>query len=785
MISHRLSALGECDPPPTVKALRSYIGAVRFLSRVIKNYASLLLPLEAMIAGKPAPNTKLEWSSDQILAFKKVQAALKHTDTVVLPRPEDTLQIVTDGALQPTAIGAVLYAIRDKKPLLAGHFNSKLPTFQRRWIPCEIEGVAIGIALNHFAPYLRESKHKPIVLTDSKACVQAVQKLQRGEYSASSRLTTFLSAVSRFGVEVKHIQGSSNVLADYISRNPVPCNEVKCQICSFIKDSMESVVAAVTVEEVLSGEASLPFTNKRAWREIQEECPDLQRVFKYLANGTKPGKKGRNLRNVKRYLSSKAVLSSEGTLVVKNIEPYSQSTERIIVPQQVLHGILTVLHIRLNHPAAAQITRVFNRYFFSLNLDIAVSHVSKSCHQCAALKEVPTALKKESSDPPPDHLAQLFAADVIRRNKQMILTLRECTSSYTQAELVDSEKASDIAAALVRLSNIMRPSKLMSMTVRMDPHPSNKSLCMQVKKEKDFARNNIHIEIGRELNKNKNPVAEKCIRELIGEILKLTPEGGPLTATLLSQAVASLNSRHRASGLSSHEIFTQRDQTTGNQLSMDDQKLIYDQLVRRDINHAYSEKTKSKSPPHPSACVQPGSIVYLYDDKSKLAARPRYIVISVGKEFVKLRRFADQQLGGTTYNAKLTEIYLVPDYFADVELPPVPEDDEDDDQCCLQEVIHPVPREDAPVVTEASDVEDDLAPCSSCYQDVTEDEEALSCDTCSKWCHIICGGVTPDVYQHLLDNAEEVRWMCPTCITQASDPGTVPHTAVRPENFTQ
>mgnify|MGYP000888552885 CR=1 FL=1 len=118
----------------------------------------------------------------------------------------------------------------------------------------------------------------------------------------------------------------------------------------------------------------------------------------------------------------------------------------------------------------------------------------------------------------------------------MILTLCECTSSYTQAELVDSEKASDIAAALVRLSNIMRPSKLMSMTVRMDPHPSNKSLCMQAKKDKDFASNNIHIEFGRELTKNNKPVAEKCIRELTRENLKLTPEGDPLLATVLSYA---------------------------------------------------------------------------------------------------------------------------------------------------------------------------------------------------------------------------------------------------------
>ena len=173
---HRLSALSECDPPSMVKALKSYVGAYRFLSRVIKDYASLLIPLESMISGKVAPNTQLQWSSAQLQSFHQAQAALKDAKSITLPKPNDVLHIVTDAAIQPTAIGATLYAIRDGKTLLAGFYNVKLPVFQRRWLPCELEGVAIGAALNHFAPYIRQSNHKPYVLTDSKACVQAIEE---------------------------------------------------------------------------------------------------------------------------------------------------------------------------------------------------------------------------------------------------------------------------------------------------------------------------------------------------------------------------------------------------------------------------------------------------------------------------------------------------------------------------------------------------------------------------------------------------------------------------------
>ena len=177
------------------------------MSRVIKDYAHLLIPLENMISGKIAPNAKVDWSAENLNSFHLAQKALKGAKSIVLPQPDDVLHIITDAAIQPTAIGAVLYAVRGDKTMLAGFFNAKLPVFQRKWLPCEVEGVAIGSALNHFAPYILQSNHKPCVMTDSKACVQAVNKLNRGEYSASARLCTFLSSVSRFQASVSHIQG--------------------------------------------------------------------------------------------------------------------------------------------------------------------------------------------------------------------------------------------------------------------------------------------------------------------------------------------------------------------------------------------------------------------------------------------------------------------------------------------------------------------------------------------------------------------------------------------------
>ena len=325
------------------------------------------------------------------------------------------------------------------------------------------------------------------------------------------------------------------------------------------------------------------------------------------------------------------------------------------------------------------------------------------------------------------------------------------------------------------MSNLVRPARLFPITIRLDPHSANKSLFSQIVQSKVFPCENISVELGRALNHNKNPVAEKAIKELVAEMLKLKPDGGKVSPTQLSQAVASLNSRIRSPGLSAQEVFTQRDQSTGEQLDIDDQKLIYEQLLRREKNHRYSEISKSKAPAHPDAAVSPGSLVYVYD-KSKLSARPRYLVLSVDqKGWCKIKRFAGSRIGPSTYTVKQSEIYCVPDYYDDKELPTYNTDDE------YQYTVQDVQEADAAgeVISEPGDNTPE-EPCSSCQSPVSNDDKALTCDTCSHWCHITCGHVTEEVYEHLIEEGTDVRWMCPSCISSASDPRTEPTPAVLP-----
>ena len=173
--THRGAALASCPPPETVRGLRSFIGAYKMLSRVLPQCSHLIAPLEEKI-GRLQSTDKIVWSNTQLDHLKAAQKALD-----------------TDGSATKHGIGATLYVHCEGILMLAGFFSAKLRKHQVSWIPCEIESLSIAASVKHFSAFIIQSQLQVSALIDSKSCVQGFEKLCRGEFSSSPRVTTFLS----------------------------------------------------------------------------------------------------------------------------------------------------------------------------------------------------------------------------------------------------------------------------------------------------------------------------------------------------------------------------------------------------------------------------------------------------------------------------------------------------------------------------------------------------------------------------------------------------------------
>ena len=364
--------------------------------------------------------------------------------------------------------------------------------------------------------------------------------------------------------------------SDFHSRHPAECDSHSCQICEFVSESDSVVVRGTSVDKILAGQAPVPYANRASWKNVQMDCLDLRRVHAHLSQGTRPNGKKSKQTAVRRYLC-KVTISRDGLLVVRSSEPFLLEKELIVVPQHVSHGLTTSLHLSVNHPSINQLTKIFQQSLYALGANECIASAVKACSQCEALKSLPRELLEQSTSVPPKSPCAVFAADVMYREKQKILVLRDTFSSFTVSSIIADEQHQTMRSVLISSVSLQRPNPQTKVTIRVDNAPGLFALRNDFVLEQSL----IELDFGRVHNKNKNPVVDKGIRELNSEILCLLPEGGPIPPSTLALDTSQLNARIRNRGLSAWEILFQRDQYTGDQLDISDLSSAESQVTHR------------------------------------------------------------------------------------------------------------------------------------------------------------------------------------------------------------
>ena len=88
--------------------------------------------------------------------------------------------------------------------------------------------------------------------------------------------------------------------------------------------------------------------------------------------------------------------------------------------------------------------------------------------------------------------------------------------------------------------------------------------------------------------------------ELDEELLRQEHGGSPVTELSLAIATARLNSQLRSQGLSSRELWTERNQFSNEQIPINDLQHILAKQKARQTNHPFSEAAKGGSRPQSS-----------------------------------------------------------------------------------------------------------------------------------------------------------------------------------------
>jgi hypothetical protein len=174
---------------------------------------------------------------------------------------------------------------------------------------------------------------------------------------------------------------------------------------------------------------------------------------------------------------------------------------------------------------------------------------------------------------------------------------------------------------------------------------------------------NIEVIPGDSKNVNKNPVAERAVREVEDEILKIQTSEREITPSILAQATMAVNNKIRYTGFSANELLTNTNSLTGEKLQLDDKKLSDMQYENRQKVHDSSAKYKatSRGSKNINPIVKKGDLVMVKSDKSKFEARKQYVVVEVDEEnrAVIVQKFVDNQIRAKKYKVKIEQIILV------------------------------------------------------------------------------------------------------------------------------
>jgi len=631
----------------TVKQVNSWKGLYKTLLNALPHLAAVMDPFDKVTA-KLNSRDKFEWTPDLIAAFNKAQSHLEQVNALTLPSPEEQLILMPDGARVPGGIGWALFVQRtidSKQRLLpVQFFSAKIKPYMQKWLPCEIEGVASAMAINACSHWIRAS-HKPTYVTpDCKAVVQAVERMRQGKLSRNPRLQMILICINRRPVTFLHSSAKTgqHVIPDTASRMDVTCRSKDCAVERFLaelpddtqcmsasvanpssisdffsKDTNPCIIAATSKDtmNLITSAQGLPIGNKQLWKSIQSQDKDLSKVFDIISTGDSPRKSASRTLNA----VFKQAIIDDGLLVVKHTDPnLFQDSYKIVVPKTFVPAILSMIHLKGNHPSRFQSEKIFQKYFFSPGLKEQLDLLYEQCFLCNAVKKIPQIQLDIHTSEPPQQPGTHMNIDIIRRACQHIMVNVDLFSKFITTTLIDSEKKEDLVEGIIRLVTPLRRSN--KTVVRTDAAPSLKSLANN--QHPNLVQTGIHMIVGEDFNKNKNCHVDKSIQELELELKKIDPNGKKITSSQLAQATMRVNSLIRRHGYSSSDITFRRDENTNSSLTVPD-RLLADKQYQARLKY----QTALKQDPSLKTSA-PGDIILLKNNAPKHNIREPFLVTS-------------------------------------------------------------------------------------------------------------------------------------------------------------
>lgn len=204
----KVAAIMNLKPPSNISELRSFLGVVGFYRRFIAGFAAVAEPLSELLKKE----STWCWTPRQDTAFRELKRLVSSSPCLKLPNFQLPFIVTCDAS--EMAVAGVLSQLHGHLDAPIAFESRKTNAHERNYPIHELELLAIVHCLKKWKCYV---EGRTIIVRTDHASLRHI----RSQKNLSRRMARWVEFLEPLDIKVEYITGSSNIVADGLSRMEV------------------------------------------------------------------------------------------------------------------------------------------------------------------------------------------------------------------------------------------------------------------------------------------------------------------------------------------------------------------------------------------------------------------------------------------------------------------------------------------------------------------------------------------------------------------------------------
>ncbi|MFS7899882.1 putative nucleotidyltransferase, Ribonuclease H [Helianthus anomalus] len=215
MDESKVEAITAWPTPTSIHEVRSFHGLASFYRRFIKKFSSIVAPITNCLKGN-----NFAWTPAATIAFEELKKRVTQAPVLALPNFQLPFQVECDAS--GFGIGGVLS--QDNRPI--AFFSEKLSEAKQKYSTYDKEFYAIIRSLEYWRHYLLPGEF--VLYSDHQAL-----RFINGQHKLNPRHAKWVEYLQEFSFVIRHKAGTSNTVADALSRRRALLTSLQLQVEGF------------------------------------------------------------------------------------------------------------------------------------------------------------------------------------------------------------------------------------------------------------------------------------------------------------------------------------------------------------------------------------------------------------------------------------------------------------------------------------------------------------------------------------------------------------------------